>query len=97
MVLGGAIYWWFIDVWAWHSWIHLVNYLMGQQQFRSVEQQFVIRIPHGGGSWTIIDSFVTFLSLIFFCFAIIPLYVGWALWYRRRESYLTSMAGVEDV
>jgi hypothetical protein len=97
MVLGAAFYWWVVDVWAWHWWIRLVSYLIGPRQFRSLEQQFIFRIQHAPDNWSVIDSFLAFLSFVFFCFAVIPVYVCWAYWYRRRESYLGAIGGVEDV
>jgi hypothetical protein len=93
MLLTAAVYWWVMDVWISRWWILLVSDIIGRERFASLEQQLLLHIQITSRSWTLIDAFTTFWHLIFFCFAMIPLYCFWAFCYRRRDSYSEALGG----
>ena len=92
LVLSGALYLWLIG-WFVRYYLLFVAWLIGAQRYHDIEQAMVIRVPQSSTSGIIIFGFHSILMFIWSILIVIPLYLIWAFWYRRRDAYLASIGG----
>jgi hypothetical protein len=92
LVLVGAMYWWLIG-WFASFWLRFVGLVIGRDRYNHLEQVLTLTWRHSATSGTVIFGFASALNLLFDILAIIPLYLLWSFWYRRRESYVEPIGG----
>jgi hypothetical protein len=95
LVIVGAIYWWLIG-WFAPFWLRFVGLIIGRDRHNHLEQLFTFTWRHSSTSGTVIFGFASALNLLFDILAIIPLYLLWSFWYRRRDTYFGAIAGRDE-